>query len=54
MPIMNSGSQVRKSLGKETGLFNGEILKFFETTALNKVTDSTVFLLIVLHLGRWE
>ena len=52
MPIMNSGSQVRKSLGKKTGLFNGELLKISETTALNKVTDSTVFLLIVLHLGR--
>lgn len=45
---------MKKSLGKKTGLFNGEIPKNSETTAPNKVTDSTVFLLIVLHVGRWE
>lgn len=51
MPVMNSGSQVRRPLEKKRSLFNGEILKISEITAPNKVTDSTVFL---LHLGGWE
>lgn len=38
------------SLGKKPVLFNGEILKISETTALDKVT----FLLIMPCLGRWE
>lgn len=51
---MKSGSQVRKSLGKKPGLFNGEILKISETNHNTTLDKVIVFLIIVLCLGRWE
>lgn len=52
MPVMKSGSQVRKSLGKKPGLFNGEILKISETNHNTTLDKVIVFLIIVLCLGR--